>query len=96
MCYQGHYPIGCVDSIPVEMHGFAITHPDAAAQKDGIFTRGVLLDITAVRGVEWLEPDGCRWMHQREIAVYSGDCVDAIPNPYSHRWFAYFHAIALF
>ena len=177
MCYQSHYPIGCVDSILLEMHGFSMTHLDAVAhvyrgedvyngrrapevalatgltfgdmmaQKDGMFTRGVLLDITAVRGVDWLTPDegihaadldaaeerqgirvetgdcifvytglqkreavegpedlgqrvgimpdAIRWMHQREIAVYSGDCVDALPNPYSLRYFAYFHAIAL-
>ena len=40
-------------------------------------------------------PDALRWMHQREIAVYSGDCVDAFPNPYSLRYAIYFHAIAL-
>lgn len=120
---------------------------DMLAQKDGIFTRGVLLDIAAVRGVEWLTPDqgvtaadleaaetrqriqvesgdcifvytglqkreaaegpenlgqrvgimpdALRWMHRREIAVYSGDCVDAFPNPYSIRYVIYFHAIAL-
>jgi kynurenine formamidase len=120
---------------------------DILAQKDGIFTRGVLLDIVAVRGVPWLTPDqgifaadldaaearqgirvepgdaifvytglqkreavegpenlaqrvgimpdAIRWMHERRIAVYSGDCVDAIPNPYSARYAIYFHAIAL-
>jgi kynurenine formamidase len=120
---------------------------DMLAQKDGIFTRGVLLDIAAVRGVRWLTPDqgvtaadleaaetrqkiqvesgdcifvytglqkreaaegpenlgqrvgimpdALRWMHRREIAVYSGDCVDAFPNPYSVRYVIYFHAIAL-
>jgi len=177
MCYQSHYPIGCVDAIVVDTHGFAITHLDAVAhvyrgedvyngrraaevalpsglafgdimaQKDGMFTRGVLLNIAAVRGVEWMEPDqgvtyddlvaaevrqgirvgsgdcifvytglqkreeaqgpenlgervgimpdAIRWMHEREIAIYSGDCVDAFPNPYSARYFIYFHAIAL-
>ena len=34
-------------------------------------------------------------MHAREIAVYSGDCVDAFPNPYGLRYVIYFHAIAL-
>jgi kynurenine formamidase len=177
MCYQSHYPIGCVDAVVIDMHGFALTHLDAVAhvyrdqdvyngriaaevaqpggltfgdilaQKDGMFTRGVLLDIAAVRGQEWLQPDdgvyaadlvaaedrqgirvgsgdcifvytglqkreaaegpenlgqrvgimpdALRWMHEREIAVYSGDCVDAFPNPYSARYAIYFHAIAL-
>lgn len=177
MCYQSHYPIGCVDALVLDTHGFAITHLDAVAhvyrgndvynnrvaeqvalptgltfgdilaQKDGVFTRGVLLDICAVRGVPWLQPDdgvyerdliaaetrqgirvesgdcvfvytglqkresvegperldhrvgimpdALRWMHEREIAVYSGDCVDAFPNPYGPRYALYFHAIAL-
>jgi kynurenine formamidase len=177
MCYQSHYPIGCVDAVVIDTHGFALTHLDAVAhvyrgddvynnrsaaavalpsglnfgdilaQKDGMFTRGVLLDICAVRGAAWLDPgdgvsaddlraaesrqgitvesgdcifvytglqkreasegpenlgmrvgimpDAIRFMHEREIAVYSGDCVDAFPNPYSARYAIYFHAIAL-
>lgn len=177
MCYQSHYPIGCVDAIVLDTHGFSITHLDAVAhvyrggdvyngrqaedvvlpgglafgdiltQKEGMFTRGVLLNIAAVRGVEWLEPDegvyaadllaaeerqgtrvesgdcifvytglqkreevqgpenlgqrvgimpdAIKWMHEREISVYSGDCVDAFPNPYSERYFVYFHAITI-
>jgi len=103
------------------------------AQQDGIFTRGVLLDIAAARGVPWLEPDdgvsvedleraeeygGVRaesgdalfvriglgvheaalghpldipprsgllpetipWLHEREISVYGGDCVEKAPS----------------
>jgi kynurenine formamidase len=177
MCYQSHYPIGSVDAVVIDMHGFAMTHLDAIAhvyrgqdvyngrraadvalpsgltfgdilaQKDGIFTRGVLLDVAAARGVEWLTPDqgvsaadlvaaerrqgievasgdcifvytglqkreaaqgpenlgervgimpdAIRFLHEREIAVYSGDCVDAFPNPYGARYVIYFHAIAL-
>lgn len=177
MCYQSHYPIGNLDAVVIDTHGFSITHLDAVAhvyrgqevynnrkaedvalptgltfadihvQKDGIFTRGVLLNIAAVRGVDWLPPDegiyatdllaaeerqeikvgsgdcifvytglqkresvegpedlsqrvgimpdAIKWMHQREIAVYSGDCVDAFPNPYGSRYVFYFHAIAL-
>lgn len=177
MCYQSHYPIGSLDAVVIDTHGFALTHLDAIAhvyrgqdvynnraaaevalaggltfgdilaQKDGIFTRGVLLNIAAVRGVEWLSPDegvyaadldgaearqgirvrsgdcifvytglqkretvegpedlgqrvgimpdALKWMHEREVAVYSGDCVDAFPNPYGPRYAIYFHAIAL-
>ena len=103
------------------------------AQRQGIFTRGVLLDVAAARGAPWLEPDefvteadleqaelaqgtsvasgdalivhtglearvaahgpedpsrragldggAVRWLHQREVAVYSGDCVERIPYP---------------
>ncbi|HMB61111.1 MAG TPA: cyclase family protein [Xanthomonadales bacterium] len=177
MCYQSHYPIGCVDAVVIDMHGFALTHLDAVAhvyrgedvyngrqaadvalpgglsfgdilvQKEGMFTRGVLLNIAAVRSEEWMSPedgvyaadlvaaekrqgirvgsgdcifvytglqkreaaegpenlgqrvgimpDALKWMHDREISVYSGDCVDAFPNPYSARYAIYFHAIAL-
>ncbi len=177
MCYQAHYPIGSVDALTLDMHGFALTHLDAIAhvyrdqdiyngrkaadvalptgltfgdmlaQKDGIFTRGVLLNIAAVRRAPWMTPeegvtaadldaaeknqslrvepgdcifvytglqkreaaegpenlgqrvgimpDAIRWMRRRDIAVYSGDCVDAFPNPYGLRYVIYFHAIAL-
>lgn len=124
-----------------------LTYCDILAQKDGIFTRGVLLNVARARGVPWMAPDqgvfaadldaaeklqrirvesgdaifvytglqkreltegpenlgqrvgimpdAIRWMHEREIAVYSGDCVDAFPNPYSLRYAIYFHAVAL-
>ncbi|MGF6884447.1 kynurenine formamidase [Nocardia sp. GAS34] len=103
------------------------------AQRQGIVTRGVLLDITAVRGAAYLDPgetvtaaeltaaeeltgttvtrgdavfvhvglerreaehgtenpavraglhaDCLPWLHDREVAVYSGDCVERIPYP---------------
>ncbi|MCW2870411.1 cyclase family protein [Actinacidiphila oryziradicis] len=103
------------------------------AQREGIVTRGVLLDVTAVRGVPFLAPGeavtaedlsaaeersgttvepgdavflhvglerreveqgiedpsvragvdaSCLpWLHDKQIAVYSGDCVDQIPFP---------------
>lgn len=103
------------------------------AQRDGIVTRGVLLDVAAARGVPYLAPEetvtaedltaaeehaGVRvesgdavfvhiglerreaeqgtedpaaragldgdclpWLHEREVAVYSGDCVERIPYP---------------
>ena len=101
------------------------------AMRAGIFTRGVLLDVAAARGVPWLEPDeivtandleaaealaGLRvepgdaifvhtglerragprepadviaragigldsvyFLHERDVAVYSGDCVERLP-----------------
>lgn len=103
------------------------------AQRDGIVTRGVLLDVAGARGVDWLAPtellmpedleaaekfgnvrvesgdalfvrtgveareavegpenlaeraglgpECVQWLHKREVAVYSGDCVDKIPYP---------------
>jgi kynurenine formamidase len=100
----------------------------------GLITRGVLLDIAAARGVDWLEPgegiepddlEGAErlagvvvssgdalfvrsgleareasqgeenpnlragltarclpWLYEREVAIYSGDCVDQIPSGY--------------
>jgi kynurenine formamidase len=116
------------------------------AQRDGILTRGVLLDVPASRGLRWLEPtariypadldraealggvavrrgdavfvrtgvtarvkaqgpeDPSRraglmpecipWFHQRDVALYSGDCYDHVPLPYT-RLPAPFHQIAL-
>ena len=109
-----------------------VTFGSILAQQAGIFTRGVLLDIAAVRGVDWLEPhDGVTvedleraeeregvhvgsgdalfvrvglavheaslgrplaipprsglmpetlpWLHEREVAVFGGDCVERVP-----------------
>jgi kynurenine formamidase len=102
------------------------------ALRNGIFTRGVLLDVAQARGVPWLEPQDTveptdleaaeklagatvepgdavvvriglaarerqlgpedfneraglateciPWLHERQIAVYSGDCVEKIPS----------------
>jgi kynurenine formamidase len=104
------------------------------AQKEGIFTRGILLDVAAAQGVPWLTPDqsvtptdldaaerasgvrvepgdavvvhvglearervegpedpsvragldaaAVRWLHQRQVAVFTGDCFERIPQPY--------------
>lgn len=103
------------------------------AQRQGIFTRGVLLDVAAARDVPWYLPDeyvtvadfraaeerqGLRvesgdavfvrtgmermeqvegeqdiypraglhaecieWMHEREVSVYGGDCIEKLPYP---------------
>jgi kynurenine formamidase len=104
------------------------------AMREGIVTRGVLLDVASARGVPWLRPGdgvtpedleraearasvrtrsgdaifvrvglGAReaaegpedpalraglvpaclsWLHRREVAVYSGDCIEQRPSPY--------------
>ena len=176
MCYQGHYPIGAVDTLTLDMHGFALTHLDAIAhvyRGEEVYNgrkaaevalpggltfaecsrrrtgslRAAPLNIAGARGVEWLTPEegvnaadldaaekrqrvrvasgDCIFVYTglqkreaaegpgeprparrhhagrdpvddvREIAVYSGDCVDAFPNPYGVRYVIYFHAIAL-
>jgi kynurenine formamidase len=110
-----------------------LTFGSIFSQRDGIFTRGVLLDVAGARGVDWLPPtetimpealeaaeqfgkvrvesgdalfvrvglgaheaaegpenlaeragfgpEAVQWLHEREVAVYSGDCVDKIPYP---------------
>jgi hypothetical protein len=104
------------------------------AMREGIVTRGVLLDVARARGVRWLEPGeevtpddleqaeelaGARvepgdalfvrvgafereaelgagepmpragldtaavaWLHERDVAVFSGDCAERMPSPY--------------
>jgi Putative cyclase len=104
------------------------------AMREGIVTRGVLLDVARVRGVPWLQPGdevtpddleqaeelaGARvdagdalfvrvgtfereaelgpgesmpragldtaavaWLHERDVAVFSGDCAEKMPSPY--------------
>jgi kynurenine formamidase len=111
-----------------------LLYANIMAQKDGIVTRGVLLDIAAARDVPWLTPDqsvtpqdleaaertsgvgvepgdavvvhiglearervegpedpkvragldagAVRWLHQRQVAVFTGDCFERIPQPY--------------
>jgi hypothetical protein len=109
---------------------FASVH----AMRDGIVTRGVLLDVAGARGVPWLEPGdevtpadlgraeafgdirveagdalfvrvgsferdealgatelmpragldaaAVAWLHERDVAVFSGDCAERMPSPY--------------
>jgi len=116
------------------------------AQRDGIFTRGVLLDVAAARDVPWYESheyvtvadfeaaerrqnvrvatgdaifvrtgmermeqelglqdiypraglhaECVEWMHQREVSVYGGDCIEKLPYP-SERYTSAMHMIAL-
>lgn len=123
-----------------------LTFADVYAQRHGIFTRGVLLDVAAALGKRWLDPDeavgikdleraenltklrvgrgdavfvrvglGARekvegpedtshrsgimpevllWLAEREVALYSGDCVEKLPSPYE-RYPIYLHNIGL-
>ena len=116
------------------------------AQKTGIFTRGVLLDVAAARGVSWYNQDAfvtvadfeaaeahehvrvgtgdaifvrtgmaqmeaalgeqdtypragmhaecIEWMHERQVAVYGGDCIEKLPYP-SQRFPSPIHMIGL-
>ena len=116
------------------------------AQKDGIFTRGVLLDVAAARGIKLYESHeyvtvadfeaaekrqnvkvgsgdaifvrtgmermeaemgeqdtypraglhaSCaEWMHQREVSVYGGDCIEKLPYP-SESFTSAIHMIVL-
>lgn len=102
------------------------------ALSGGIFTRGIVLDVCAARGVEWLQPgekiysadltaaeeltglrvepgdaifvhsgierrevaegpedpaarpglaaEAIPWLHDRGVAIYSGDCIEALPS----------------
>jgi kynurenine formamidase len=116
------------------------------AQRQGLFTRGVLLDVAAARGVPWYKPDEyvtvadfeaaekrqrvrvgsgdaifvrtgmermeaelgeqdvyplaglhaecVEWMHNRQVAVYGGDCIEKLPYP-SERFTSAMHMIVL-
>ena len=116
------------------------------AMRQGIFTRGVLLDVAEARGVPWYKSDEyvtaadfeaaerkqnvrvepgdalfirtgmermereqglqevypraglhaecVEWMHNRQVAVYGGDCIEKLPYP-SERFTSALHMIAL-
>ena len=116
------------------------------AQRQGIFTRGVLLDVAAARGVPWYNPDEyvtvadfeaaetrqrvrvgsgnalfvrtgmermeaehgeqdiypraglhaecAEWMHDRQVSVYGGDCIEKLPYP-SESFTSAVHMIVL-
>ena len=116
------------------------------AQRQGIFTRGVLLDVAAARRVSWYKPDEyvtvadfevaekrqrvrvesgdaifvrtgmermeaelgeqdiypraglhaecVEWMHNREVSVYGGDCIEKLPYP-SESFTSAVHMIVL-
>ena len=116
------------------------------ALRQGIFTRGVLLDVAAARGVPWYESNEyvtvadfeaaekrqnvrvssgdallvrtgmermeqergmqdtypragfhaecAEWMHEREVAIYGGDCIEKLPYP-SERFPSAMHMMAL-
>lgn len=122
------------------------TWASVLAVREGIFTRGVLLDVAAARDVPWYESDEyvtvadfeaaeerqdlrvgsgdaifvrtgmermeqekgaqdvypraglhaecVEWMHEREVSVYGGDCIEKLPYP-SERFPSAFHMIAL-
>jgi kynurenine formamidase len=105
-----------------------------AVQREGIFARGVLLDVCAGRDVAWLQPSDritdadlaaaealaatevrsgdvvvvhsgydralrggkpapslnraglgpecLPWLHERQVAVFTGDCIEQLPSPY--------------
>lgn len=116
------------------------------AMREGIFTRGVLLDVADARGVPWYESheyvtaadfeaaerkqkvrvepgdvlfirtgmermekerglqevypraglhaECVEWMHNRQVAVYGGDCIEKLPYP-SERFTSPMHMIGL-
>jgi kynurenine formamidase len=116
------------------------------AQRQGIVTRGVLLDVAAARGVTWYQPDEyvtvadleaaekrqrvrvesgdaifvrtgmermetelgeqdvypraglhaecVEWMHNRQVSVYGGDCIEKLPYP-SESFTSAVHMIVL-
>ena len=118
------------EAVPTDGIAFGSIH----AARDGIVTRGVLLDVPAAIGVEHLEPgdgigaaeleaaerlagvrlepgdavvvrsgldrrealrgpgpvepregllaDAVLWLHEREVAVFSGDCIERLPSGY--------------
>jgi hypothetical protein len=130
--FEGHLYNGRHVKDAIRAHG--LSFGSIYAMRDGIVTRGVLLDVAAARGVAWLSPDegvwpedleaaerlagvrvqsgdaifvrvGLRareavegpedlskraglvaecipWLHEREVALYSGDCFEFIPSPY--------------
>lgn len=79
MGYQGKTYNGFSQSAPSVGHA---EHEDITQFKNGIFTRGVLMDIPRLKGVEYLEPgtpiypeDLAAWEKQAGFTVQPGDVV---------------------
>lgn len=67
---------------------------------DAVFVRVGVAAREAVEGPEdprhraGLIPECLPWLHDREVAVYGGDCIEKLPSPYP-RVRSPFHAVAL-
>lgn len=117
-----------------EVDRFGMRFGSIQAMAEGVVTKGVLLDVAAAMGVDYLDPGAMigpaeleaaedywgvtaergdavvvrsgrmvheagenppqpgeragldigavRWLHNREVAVYGGDCIEKLPSPY--------------
>ena len=86
MSYQGKSYNG-FDMVKVVAAG--TPHLEVTNFKEGIFTKGVLMDIPRLKGVEWLEPgtpiypeDLAAWEEESGVKVEPGDVVFI----YTGRW----------
>jgi kynurenine formamidase len=55
---------------------------DAVVIRSGIDRREALNGPAAVEPREGLLPDSVLWLHEREVAVFSGDCIERLPSGY--------------
>jgi kynurenine formamidase len=65
-----------------EKAGVRVESGDAVVIRSGIDRREALNGPAAVEPREGLLPDSVLWLHEREVAVFSGDCIERLPSGY--------------
>ena len=86
---QGLDYLGCGDGISAddlelaeENAGVTVTTGDAVLVRSGLKTREGREGVGPMEPREGLLPDAVAWLHEREVAVFSGDCIEKLPSGY--------------
>jgi len=62
--------------------GVPVEPGDAIVVRSGIDRREALHGPSTVEPREGLLPDAVLWIHDRQVAVFSGDCIERLPSGY--------------
>jgi kynurenine formamidase len=64
------------------MAGAKVEPGDAVFVRSGVARRVATGGIDSPEFREGLAPDAIPWLHQRDVALYSGDCIERLPSGY--------------
>jgi kynurenine formamidase len=62
--------------------GLRVESGDVVVVRSGVDRREALHGFGPVEPREGLLPDAVLWLHEREVAVFSGDCIERLPSGY--------------